>query len=192
MKLKRILQHRYALSSQGATDLMKACLASCATYIVLMMPVGLLYYLVADLIQGGHPLSVQRNLLCHVCGKWNPARNAGRTITEIAAFVLRKERPGRPHQQNDGRLCHPRDSIFPLYSSVFRQFALAHPYLCGPFPLRLATGFGRIVALTGVLCHHGLCAEVAKPVRSAADGGQDGLRRRHTRVLGSPSRPTGE
>ncbi|QUB47659.1 ABC transporter ATP-binding protein [Prevotella sp. oral taxon 475] len=53
MKLKRILQHRYALSSQGATDLMKACLASCATYIVLMMPVGLLYYLVADLIQGG-------------------------------------------------------------------------------------------------------------------------------------------
>lgn len=53
MKLKHILQHRYALSSQGATDLMKACLASCATYIVLMMPVGLLYYLVADLIQGG-------------------------------------------------------------------------------------------------------------------------------------------
>ena len=47
MKLKRILQHRYALSSQGATDLMKACLTSCATY------VGLLYYLVADLIQGG-------------------------------------------------------------------------------------------------------------------------------------------
>ena len=46
------LQRRFALSGQGAKDLIKGCLACVAQDIALMLPVGLLYYLVLDLMQG--------------------------------------------------------------------------------------------------------------------------------------------
>ena len=41
------LQKKYALSRQGAVDLIKGCLACAAQNISFMFPVGLLYYLVA-------------------------------------------------------------------------------------------------------------------------------------------------
>ena len=46
------LQRRFALSEQGAKDLIKGCLACVAQDISFMLPVGLLYYLVLDLMKG--------------------------------------------------------------------------------------------------------------------------------------------
>ncbi|MBR6361732.1 MAG: ABC transporter ATP-binding protein [Bacteroidales bacterium] len=53
MKLLNYIQHKYASSSQGAKDLVKSCLASAAMDIVMMFPVGLLYFLVKDLLGDG-------------------------------------------------------------------------------------------------------------------------------------------
>ncbi|WP_217303824.1 ABC transporter ATP-binding protein [Clostridium sp. 001] len=44
------LQHKYALSEKGTRDMIKAFVACVLSNIVLMMPVGLLYYLVGDLM----------------------------------------------------------------------------------------------------------------------------------------------
>ena len=47
------LQKKYALSEQGAKDLIKGCLACVLQNLSFMFPVGLLYYLVSDLMNGG-------------------------------------------------------------------------------------------------------------------------------------------
>lgn len=49
----KTLQRRFALSRQGAVDLIKGCLACVAQDISFMLPVGLLYYLVTDMMNGG-------------------------------------------------------------------------------------------------------------------------------------------
>ena len=49
------LQKKYALSEQGAKDLIKGCLACVLQNLSLMFPVGLLYYMVNDLMNGGVP-----------------------------------------------------------------------------------------------------------------------------------------
>jgi len=49
------LQKKYALSEQGAKDLVKGCLACALQNLSFMFPVGLLYFLVADLMNGGIP-----------------------------------------------------------------------------------------------------------------------------------------
>ena len=46
------LQHKYALSRQGAVDMVKACLSVTITNIALMMPAGILYCLIKDLLEG--------------------------------------------------------------------------------------------------------------------------------------------
>ncbi|MCR5425190.1 MAG: ABC transporter ATP-binding protein, partial [Bacteroidales bacterium] len=52
MSIIGTLRHKYALSQQGARDLVKSCLASAGMDIVLMLPVGLLFILVKDLMEG--------------------------------------------------------------------------------------------------------------------------------------------
>lgn len=47
------LQHKYALSKKGAKDMVKAFFACTFSYLVLMLPVSLLYFLVEDLMNGG-------------------------------------------------------------------------------------------------------------------------------------------
>ena len=47
------LQKRYALSEQGAKDLVKGCLACVLQNLSFMFPVSLLYFLVSDLLCGG-------------------------------------------------------------------------------------------------------------------------------------------
>ena len=47
------LQHKYALSKKGAKDMVKAFISCTLSYIVLMFPVGLVYTLVKDLMNGG-------------------------------------------------------------------------------------------------------------------------------------------
>ena len=49
------LEKRYALSQQGAKDLVKGCLACVLQNLSFMFPVGLLYFLVGDLMNGGVP-----------------------------------------------------------------------------------------------------------------------------------------
>ena len=49
------LQKRYALSEQGAKDLVKGCLACVLQNLSFMFPVGLLFFLVNDLLTGGVP-----------------------------------------------------------------------------------------------------------------------------------------
>ena len=49
------LQKKFALSRQGAKDLIKGCLACVLQNLALMFPVGLLYLLVSDLMAGGVP-----------------------------------------------------------------------------------------------------------------------------------------
>lgn len=52
-KINRILCQKYALSAKGATDMIKAFIACTLSYIVMMFPVGLLYFIVSDLLNGG-------------------------------------------------------------------------------------------------------------------------------------------
>lgn len=47
------LQRKFALSEQGAKDLIKGCTACVFHYISLMFPVGILYLLVGELLNGG-------------------------------------------------------------------------------------------------------------------------------------------
>lgn len=46
------LQKKYALSRQGAKDLVKGCVACFFQYLSLMVPIALLHYLVSDLMNG--------------------------------------------------------------------------------------------------------------------------------------------
>ena len=47
------LQHKYALSRQGAEDMVKACISGAISNFCLMMPSGILYLLIGDLLGGG-------------------------------------------------------------------------------------------------------------------------------------------
>ena len=49
----KTLQKRFALSRQGAVDLIKGCIACVVQDISFMIPVGLLYYFVMDMMNGG-------------------------------------------------------------------------------------------------------------------------------------------
>lgn len=51
MKMVEKLQHKYALSRQGAVDMIKACISVAVTNIVLMMTAGILYTLIKDLLE---------------------------------------------------------------------------------------------------------------------------------------------
>ena len=53
MNLKEKLKHKYALSEQGAKDMIKAFISVTISNIVLMFPVGMLYFLVKDYMEGG-------------------------------------------------------------------------------------------------------------------------------------------
>ncbi len=52
MSIINIIRHKYATSEQGAKDLVKSCFACAAMDIALMLPVGLLFFLVKDLMEG--------------------------------------------------------------------------------------------------------------------------------------------
>lgn len=52
-RMIQILQRRFALSRQGAVDLIKGCIACVFQDISFMLPVGLLYSFVIDLMNRG-------------------------------------------------------------------------------------------------------------------------------------------
>ena len=47
------LQHKYALSHEGAVDMIKACISVTITNMSLMMTAGVLYMLISDMLSGG-------------------------------------------------------------------------------------------------------------------------------------------
>ena len=59
------LQKKYALSEQGAKDLVQGCIACVAQNLTFLPPVGLLYLLVRDLMQGG--VAADRVLWYGIC-----------------------------------------------------------------------------------------------------------------------------
>lgn len=50
MRIIETMQHKFALSHKGAVDMAKACLSVTLTNITLMMPAGILYMLIRDLL----------------------------------------------------------------------------------------------------------------------------------------------
>ena len=50
MKIIETLQHKFALSHEGAVDMAKACVSVTVTNISLMMPAGILYMLIKDML----------------------------------------------------------------------------------------------------------------------------------------------
>ena len=52
MSLSEKIKHKYALSDQGARDMVKAIVAVTISDIVLMFPVGILYLLASDILKG--------------------------------------------------------------------------------------------------------------------------------------------
>ena len=52
MTLREKIKHKYALSEQGAKDMMRAFVSVSVSNILLMLPVGLMYYLVSDFMAG--------------------------------------------------------------------------------------------------------------------------------------------
>ena len=48
MKIKEKLMHKYALSPQGASDMLKAFVSVTVSDLVLMIPVSLLYFIVKE------------------------------------------------------------------------------------------------------------------------------------------------
>ncbi len=52
MSITERLQHKYALSRQGAADMIKACVSVTVTNLSLMMPAGILFCLIKDLLEG--------------------------------------------------------------------------------------------------------------------------------------------
>ena len=52
MKIKEKLMHKYALSPQGASDMLKAFVSVTVSDLVLMIPVSLLYFIVKDYMEG--------------------------------------------------------------------------------------------------------------------------------------------
>lgn len=52
MNIKEKLMHKYALSKQGAEDLVKAFISVTVSDLILMLPVSLLYFMVKDYMEG--------------------------------------------------------------------------------------------------------------------------------------------
>jgi ATP-binding cassette subfamily B protein len=52
MKMIERLKHKYALSTRGAKDMIRGCICVAVTNIMLMMPAGILYSLIKDLLDG--------------------------------------------------------------------------------------------------------------------------------------------
>ena len=132
------LQKKYALSEQGAKDLIKGCLACVLQNLSFMFPVGLLYYLVSDLMNGGVPggkipfyvagcvvcigliladhfLSIQCHLFCHLQRKRYPPHYPGRTSAQNPPFLFREKGFSRSYQYHYGGLHLPGAEFFAFY-----------------------------------------------------------------------------
>ena len=124
------LQKKYALSEQGAKDLIKGCLACVLQNLSFMFPVGLLYYLVSDLMNGGVPGGKIPFYVagCVVCiglillttffqynATYFATYNSGRASTQNPPFLFREKGFSRSYQYHYGGLHLPGAEFFAFY-----------------------------------------------------------------------------
>jgi len=89
------LQKKYALSEQGAKDLIKGCLACVLQNLSFMFPVGLLF--------------------CHLQRKRHPPHYSGRASTQNPPFLFREKGFSRSYQYHYGGLHLPGAEFFAFY-----------------------------------------------------------------------------
>ena len=102
--MRERLKHKYALSEQGVNDMIKAVIIVTIANLAFMVPVGLLYLLASDILNGGIPssklpmyivdyyyniLPVQRNIPRNLCGKWSQKTYTGREIKKDSIIIFR-------------------------------------------------------------------------------------------------------
>ena len=106
--MRERLKHKYALSEQGVNDMIKAVIIVTIANLAFMVPVGLLYLLASDILNGGIPSSklpmyiggmvisilliiipVQRNIPRNLCGKWSQKTYTGREIKKDSIIIFR-------------------------------------------------------------------------------------------------------
>ena len=169
----KALQRRFALSRQGAVDLIKGCIACVVQDISFMIPVGLLYTFVMDMMNGGvneephcflcggcfglsvlhfhcNLFSIQRHLSGNLCGKRGKAHFSGRTASQNPALLFREKGPCRFDKLHHGRLRHAGNGVFPLCARFGRLSHFHNPDcrfaflpMTGAWPLR-RFGFCRL------------------------------------------------
>ena len=102
--MRERLKHKYALSEQGVNDMIKAVIIVTIANLAFMVPVGLLYLLASDILNGGIPSSklpmyiggmVISILLIiittyfQLCGKWSQKTYTGREIKKDSIIIFR-------------------------------------------------------------------------------------------------------
>ena len=122
------IMKKYALSRQGAKDLVIATISCMVHNLTLMLPVSLLYLLVSDLYAGGVP---QGHLWIYIVGM-------------VAAG---------PHYDHYGGLHHARTVLFALDTRIFRFDDLHGHHRRLSFYLRLANGSCRAVGAARIARH---------------------------------------
>ena len=146
----KALQRRFALSRQGAVDLIKGCIACVVQDISFMIPVGLLYAFVMDMMNGG--VTGSRIVfyaagvlvcLCLIFAATYFQYNATYLATYVESGVrrislaeqLRKIPLSFFGKLHHGRLRHAGNGVFPLCARLGR-FPHFHNADCGlPFCL---------------------------------------------------------
>ena len=145
MSLLEKIKHKYALSDQGARDMVKAIVAVTISDIVLMFPVGILYLLASDILKG----TIGRDRISLYIGGTVATLlliiltsyfqyNATFLSTYIESGVRRRTlaeklrklplsffgKKDLAHQHDYGRLCMAGNSKLPFYSGADRSHDL--------------------------------------------------------------------
>ncbi len=111
MTINEKLKHKYALSDYGARGMLRAFLAVTLANLVLMMPVGLLYALVRNLLSGSVSADALPFFACGIV-----AADSGGKAPQAAAIVLRKKGLVGLDQHDYGRLRGSGNCLFALDS----------------------------------------------------------------------------
>ena len=196
------LQKKYALSEQGAKDLIKGCLACVLQNLSFMFPVGLLYYLVGDLMNGGVPGGKIPFYVagCVVCiglillttfFQYNATYFATYKESGIRRITLAE------HLRKIPLSFFGKKDLADLTSTImadctfleqsFSHFIpeLDHFYgsdFCRSALYGLENGTGCLMGSAGCLCDCGIFRKDSGKSESESDGCEDGLRRRDTGV----------
>ena len=208
----KYLQRRYALSRKGAVDNIKGMFCCALQNISFMLPVGLLYLLVGEIMNGTLTaeripfyvigciaaallivvctrLEYDNTYPCHLCGVRRAPGGACGEAAEDSAVVLWKERSCRPDLLHHERLRRAGAEPVPLCRAAVRRDALHHGHRRVAAVFQLAHGAGRHLAAACGVCHRRAGLRRAEKAFPQSDGGEDRLRGRHSGVHRSHARP---
>ena len=168
------LKHKYALSENGAKNMIKAFVAVTIANLVLMLPVGLLYQLTSYLLDGKVPKDklgffiggiVVVFLLVAVTTYFQYNATFFSTYVESgvrrralaekppATFLLREEGSVRSDEYDHVRLCIARDRKLPLDSGADRFDDLHNDYCNWIVVLQLEDGTCRCMGDADCIYH---------------------------------------